>query len=145
MSSKPQTFENHTRLVPPYHMVAFPILAVNFLWTLWVLIGQPGLGTLMSFLVSIALVLLFFYARLFALTAQDRIIRLEMQLRLARLLPPDLSARVDDLSVRQLIALRFAGDAELPDLVRQVLDGRLADGKAIKKSIRQWRADWLRV
>ena len=84
---KTQTFDNHARLVPPYHMVAFPILAVNFLWTLRVLVGGPGFGTLVGFLVSIALLILFFYARQFALTAQDRVIRLEMQLRLARLLP----------------------------------------------------------
>jgi len=79
------------------------------------------------------------------LAAQDRLIRLEMRMRLQQLLPPDLRVRINDLTPRQLVALRFAGDAEMPDLIREVLDGRLKSGKEIKTRIKDWQADWLRV
>ena len=59
-------------------------------------------------------------------------------------LPDSLRGRVNDLSVPQLIALRFASDAEVPDLVKKTLDGNL-DAKTIKQSIQNWRADFLRV
>ena len=78
-------------------------------------------------------------------TVQDRVIRLEMRMRLAELLPPDLKGRIRDLTPRQLVALRFAGDAEMAALVRDVLDGKLTSGKAIKESIRDWQGDFLRA
>ena len=92
-----------------------------------------------------ALILLFFLARVMALTVQDRVIRLEETLRMRALLPADLHARIGELTVKQIVALRFASDAELPDLARQVLDGKLQDQKAIKKMVRQWRADHQRA
>lgn len=85
------------------------------------------------------------YARLFALTVQDRVIRLEMRLRLERLLPADLKSRIPELSPDQFVSLRFAGDAELPALVREVLDKNLTDRKQIKQKIRDWQADHLRA
>ncbi len=84
-------------------------------------------------------------ARFNALMVQDRLIRDEMRLRLMRLLPPEHAARVHELNVKQLIALRFASDAELPHLTAQVLDGHLADGRAIKLAIKDWQADHMRV
>jgi uncharacterized protein DUF6526 len=105
----------------------------------------PTLGTAFQVVVAAALLTLAFLSRTQPLTAQDRVIRLEMRLRLRDALPPDLQARINDLSPRQLVALRFASDAELPGLVRDVLDGRLTDGKEIKKRVRNWQADWLRV
>jgi hypothetical protein len=79
------------------------------------------------------------------LTVQDRVIRLEETLRMRAVLPADLQARIGELTVKQMVALRFAGDGELPDLTRQVLDGKIQDQKAIKKMVRQWRADHLRA
>ena len=72
-------------------------------------------------------------------------IRLEMRLKLIEVLPDDLKSRVDDLSTGQLVALRFASDAELPGLVRRVLDGSLPEQQAIKQAIVNWKADYQRV
>jgi len=80
-----------------------------------------------------------------ALTVQDRLIRLEMRLRLRQLLPPDLQPRINDLTHRQLVAMRFASDAELAELVREVLAGKLTTPKDIKLRVKNWQADWLRA
>jgi len=141
----PQTFENHTRLVPAYHFVAFPLFAVNFFFALYQVVTDFSWGNLVAFGVAVALVLLFFVARLMVLTVQDRVIRLEETLRLRALLPADLQARIGEFTVKQMVALRFASDSELPDLARQVLDGKIHDQKAIKRLVRQWRADYQRA
>lgn len=140
-----QSFKNHTKLVPLFHFVTLPILLVNSLWTVVRAITRPGGDTVMAALVGVALILMALLARSFALRVQDRVIRLEMRLRLRELLPPDLVARIGELRPRQLVALRFAGDRELPALVRRVLDERLQDGKAIKQMIADWQADHLRA
>ncbi len=94
---------------------------------------------------AVALVLVALYSRMFALTVQDRVIRLEMTLRLEKLLPADLKPRIGELTVNQFASLRFASDAELPALARKVLDEKLDDRKAIKQLIKEWRADELRA
>jgi len=95
--------------------------------------------------VALALLALLWPLRNAALTVQNRVIRLEERLRLATLLPADLKPRIAELTVGQLVALRFASDEELPGLVRQVLDENLTDKKEIKKRVKNWRADHLRV
>jgi len=102
-------------------------------------------GSIVNVLVAMALLVLAFYARAFAMTVQDRVIRLEMRLRLAGALPPDLCPRIPEFTVGQLVSLRFACDAELPELARKVLDEKLDDRKAIKKLIKNWQADYLRA
>jgi len=141
----PQTFAHHTRLVPAYHMVAFPILALNFLWSAYQLVRAPSMTSIMGTLVAIALVILFFCARIFALTAQDRVIRLEMRLRLARVLPREQQSCIDNLTIDQLVALRFASDNELPGLCRKVVDEQIGGRKQIKQMIKTWTPDYLRV
>lgn len=143
--SKPQSFETHTRIVPLYHMGAFGILAINLLYRLYRVFTDLSVETLVTALVSVALILLFFYARIFALTAQDRVIRLEMMLRLERLLPPDLRGRAKEFTVDQLVALRFASDEELPELARKVLTDNIRERRAIKKMVKNWQGDYLRV
>jgi hypothetical protein len=143
--TSPQTFANHARLVPAYHYVAFPLFAINFFFALYQVVTAFSWANLVSFGVAIALILLFFVARVMALTVQDRVIRLEETLRLRALLPADLQARIGEFSVKQLVALRFASDAELPDLARRVLDGKIQDQKAIKQMVRDWRADFQRA
>jgi hypothetical protein len=144
-----QNFANHPKFVPGYHFVAFGILAINLLWSLYRLIsGLPGVqffDRLLGFAVAVALVLLAWYARVFPLKAQDRVIRLEETLRLERLLPPDLRPRIGDLRTGQLIALRFASDAELPELTRAVLDRGITTPKEIKQMVGSWRGDYLRM
>ena len=141
----PQTFENHARILPAYHYVAFPLFAINFFYALYRVVTDFSWGGLVAFGVSVALILLFFIARVMALTVQDRVIRLEETLRMRALLPPDLQPRIADLTVKQMVALRFASDMELADLTRKVLDEKLQDQKAIKKLIRSWRADFQRA
>jgi hypothetical protein len=145
-SEKPQNFQNHTRLVPPFHMFVLPVLLIDA-GSAIVRLVRVGVtfGTIMGLLTAIALVLLALYGRLFALAVQDRVIRLEMRLRLAELLPPDLRARIPEFTVAQLVSLRFASDAELPALARKVLDEKMNDRKAIKRLIKDWQADYLRA
>jgi hypothetical protein len=140
----PQSFDNHTRIIPTY-LAVLGIFALNTIWSLYRLVRVPSIDTLLALVMAIAFVVLGLYARRFALTVQDRVIRLEMQLRLRGLLPPDLQSRIPELTRRQLIALRFASDDELPDLCRAVLRDNISEGKVIKKMIKNWNADHLRA
>jgi hypothetical protein len=146
MSQQPQTLKNHAKFVPPYHFFAFPVITANAIWlTSRAFARPPAWETIMPALTGWALVVMFFMARIFALTVQDRVIRLEMRLRLRELLPPDLQSRVPEFTRAQLVALRFAGDRELPALARRVLDEKLHDRKAIKSLVQDWQADHLRA
>lgn len=140
-----QNFENHMKFVPAYHVVTFGIFVINFFWWIYQTIHAPSAQAVVSLLLSVAFILLFFYARIFALTVQDRVIRLEMRLRMQQLLPAALLARVPEFSVGQLVALRFASDEELPALAQKVLDEKLEDRKAIKALVKNWQSDFLRA
>jgi uncharacterized protein DUF6526 len=141
-----QNFANHTRIVPIFHFFAIPVFVINFGWSLYQFwkLGLSFAGVF-GVLLAAALVVLVFEARLFALAVQDRVIRLEEQLRFARLLPADLQPRISEFTAGQMVALRFASDAELPALARKVLDEKLTERKAIKQKIKNWRADYLRA
>ncbi|HEY2434888.1 MAG TPA: DUF6526 family protein [Vicinamibacterales bacterium] len=145
MSAAPQNYKNHTKIVPIYHFFALPVAAANAVTLVVRAIFHFSWDTAIAALMGIALVLMFLLARIFALTVQDRVIRLEMRLRLRELLPSDQHPRIAELTRDQLVALRFAGDAELPALARRVLDERLTDRKAIKQLIRDWEVDSLRA
>jgi uncharacterized protein DUF6526 len=140
----PQTFANHRRNRPLYLVVYF-LLFLNILWTAYRAIWTPSVDTVNAALAAIAIGLLSFYARAFALTVQDRVIRLEMRLRLRELLPAALHARLHEFTHRQLVAMRFASDAELPSLAERVLRDNIHDGRAIKEMIKTWEADHLRA
>lgn len=140
-----QNLSNHVRIVPLFHGVTFLLLLIPFGYSIRGAVQHPSAATIMPFLTGTGLILLFFHARLFALTAQDRVIRLEETLRMERLLPADLKPRIAELKPAHFVALRFAPDAELPDLVRRTLAGEFATSAAIKKAIRDWRGDYLRV
>jgi len=145
VSGESQSFAHHARWVPPFHFVVLPILLVNLIWSLWQVFKAPSWPTLLAALVAFALFGIAIYARTFALTVQDRVIRLEMRLRLERLLSPDLHARVPGLTVEQLVGLRFASDEELPALAREVLEKNITTRKEIKRRIRSWQADHQRA
>jgi hypothetical protein len=140
-----QNFRNHARIVPAYHVGVFVPFFANFIWATYQLIRTFSGQTLMDFLVAIALLLMFFSVRVQVLTVQDRVIRLEMRLRLRNALPADLQPHINTLSHKQLIALRFASDAELATLVREVLAGTLKTQKDIKSRVREWQSDFLRA
>jgi uncharacterized protein DUF6526 len=145
-NEKPQNFKNHVRVVPAYHMFVFPVLFVNIGWSIYRLVRFPiSFPTVFGVFLAVALLLLALYARLFALTVQDRIIRLEMRLRLAEILPTDLRPRIPEFSVAQLVSMRFASDAELPALARKVLDDKMNDRKAIKQLVKNWQGDYVRA
>ena len=145
MAERQQSYANHVRWLPPFHFFVIPILLLNVLNTLRHLWLAPSLSTGFEVLVAAAIMMGALLARVMANTVQDRVIRLEMRLRLAQLLPADLQASIPNLTRRQLVALRFAGDAELPGLVRDVLAGKLTTQKAIKLQAKNWQADWLRA
>ena len=141
----PQTYKSHTRFVPLYHYVTGPIFLLNFLWSFYRMVTGFSVDSVLGAVVALALIFLFFFARVFALGAQDRVIRLEEQLRMQALLPDDLKSRINDYTTDQLIALRFASDAELPDLARKILDENVGDRKSIKELVETWRPDYQRV
>jgi Family of unknown function (DUF6526) len=146
MSTEPtQSFANHARMVPGFHYVTGGFTIVFVVWSMWHAASTRSLDAHFQMLGAFGLLGTYWYTRAFPLKAQDRVIRLEEQLRLTRLLPDDLRNRVDELSAKQLIALRFASDAEIPELVRWVLTERVTETKAIKQRITQWRPDFHRV
>jgi len=145
VSGDTQSFQRHARWVPPFHFVVLPILLINLIWSLWQAFKAFSWPTLLAALVAFALFGVAIYARTFALSVQDRVIRLEMRLRLERLLSSDLHPRIPGLSVEQLVGLRFAGDDELPTLVREVLEKNITARKEIKRRIRNWQADHQRA
>src|SRR6202163_2879957 len=131
-----QNFANHARWVPGFHFFVIPAMTLNFGWSIfrWKVAGF-SLDAFISVLTAAALLLLMVYARTFALTVQNRVIRLEERMRLERLLPEDLKPRIGEFTCRQLVAMRFACDAELPALARKVLTDKIQTGKAIKQMV----------
>jgi hypothetical protein len=144
MPETPQTYANHVRNRPLYLVVYF-VFFVNLIWTTRRVVQAPSMDTILGLSMAVALCLLSWYARVFALTVQDRVIRLEMRLRLREVLPASMHARIGDFSKRQLVALRFASDAELPALAEKVLRDNIQDVRAIKQMVKDWQGDYLRA
>ena len=145
MADQTQTLATHRRFIPAFHFFALPILYVNVFVVAIYFWEEPNFRTGWGLLVAIALAVGITWSRFMPLRAQDRIIRLEERTRLERLLPADLRGRVGELSERQLIAIRFAPDDEVPELTRRTLNGELKSPGDIKRAIRNWRADHFRV
>jgi hypothetical protein len=140
-----QSYANHRRFAPLHHFVAFPLILLYLGFAAVELVRRPGVSEAFHLAFALGVVALFFSTRVMTLTVQNRVIRLEMQLRLARVLPDELRGRIGELSVGQLVALRFASDAELPDLVARILAGALGSRDAIKREIRDWQPDRVRA
>jgi Family of unknown function (DUF6526) len=140
-----QNFANHTKIFPPFHFFVVPVLLVNLGVQLYRLKFGITFATVFGISLAVALILGFLSARMFALSVQDRVIRLEERLRYQRLLPADLQPRIQDFTVAQLVSLRFACDAELPALARKVLDEKMQERKAIKQLVKNWKPDYLRA
>ena len=143
--SSTQSATNHTRWLPPFHFVALPILLVNAVVALVVLVRGPSLGTTWGFLVATAIFLAVLLSRSQTVTVQDRLIRLEERLRMQRVLLPSQHDDIGRLERQHFVALRFASDEELPDLVRRTVKGDFATPKDIKSAIRGWQPDHLRA
>lgn len=140
-----QTFRNHTRWFPLFHFVITPLLAVLIIWAVACLVMEFQWWRLQILLIAISVGLVGLAARMQALKVQDRLIRLEETLRYSRLLDPELVEKTKGLRLSQMIALRFAPDDELPDLVRRTISGEFATSKDIKLAIRNWQGDHCRV
>jgi len=141
-----QNYANHVKWVPTFHFFVVPVLLLNFGWSIYRLIHNWfSWDGLIGAAVALALLIFVFNARLFALRVQDRVIRMEERQRMSRLLPSELQGRILEFTPAQLVALRFAGDGELPGLAQKVLTDKITDQKAIKRMVQNWRADYLRA
>jgi hypothetical protein len=145
MAERAQSYKSHRRYVPAYHFFALPVVILNVVVEILRLNKYRTLYHVWLVLFALALAVFIVFARSMAARVQDRVIRLEERMRLGRLLPEELRGRIDELRPSQLVALRFASDEELPDLARRCLAGELTRGEQIKKEIRSWRADYLRM
>jgi Family of unknown function (DUF6526) len=139
-----QSFANHTRFDPLFHFFLLPLGLAAIVSSVIRIIHHPGIVSTLLVVLAVGFVMIAFKARGYALRVQDRVIRLEERLRLAMLMPETERARIGELTESQLIALRFASDAELPGLAMRALNEGLTS-KQIKSSIQSWRGDYFRV
>ncbi len=140
-----QTYATHRRYVPLYHFVAAALLLASLVYAVWSVITSFSLQSVMYLALVLAVVMVYYFSRVFPLAVQDRLIRLEERMRLERILPDALRPRIEEFTTGQLIALRFASDAELPALAQRVLDENLQDREEIKRQVSHWRADHQRA
>ena len=145
MAQPEQNYKNHIRFFPPFHFFVLPVFLINVIVTAWLLYRSPSRLAVWELVVAVALLMAALTARVMALAVQDRVIRLEMRLRMRESLPPDLQARIPLITREQCVALRFASDAELPGLVRRIVAGELKSNADIKRQITHWQGDYLRV
>ena len=141
-----QNYANHRRYVLMYHAVLFGLLVVTFIGSLVNLYKSLGdhqrlYSASLIAVLSVCALLLFFFCRIFALKAQDRAIRAEENLRHFVLTGKLLDAQ---LTIRQIIGLRFASDEEFPELARKAAKESLSED-TIKRAVKSWRADTYRV
>ncbi len=141
---KPQTFQSHTRFDPLFHFFLAPVALIMLGFVIYDAIRAFSWMSMGHVLVALWAFVALFKIRLYPLKVQDRVIRLEEQLRMERLLPASLKPRIGELTEQQFVALRFASDAELPGLVEKTLAEKL-DQKQIKQAIQSWRPDYFRV
>ncbi len=140
-----QSYAAHRRWVPMYHFVTAVLLLLNLGYAIWMLIKGFGFGNIVQVTTAFALIVMLLYLRIFPLAVQDRLIRLEERLRMARVLPEDMKSKIDSFTVGQLLGLRFASDAELPALAKRVAEKGVTDREEIKKLITDWRPDEVRA
>src|SRR5437588_3459507 len=139
-----QNYENHGRFDPWFHFFLVPIASISLVAAIVNLVRFPRFGSAWLVVIAIASVVAVFKMRLYSLKVQDRVIRLEERVRLQQILAEPLRSRVPELTVGQLVALRFASDAELPSLVTRALNEKLSKDD-LKKAVVVWRADFFRV
>ena len=144
-ATPPQSYETHVRRLPLPYLAVAAVLSLHIVIMTARFVMHPSALGLWQVIVALALGGLAWIVRTNSIVVQNRVIRLEERLRLERLLPEDLRPRIGELSLAQLVALRFASDGELAGLTRAVLDENLTDRDAIKRRVREWRADHLRV
>lgn len=140
-----QSYANHTRWFPPYHYFLLPLMLANLIYWIVRMVQIPNWDHGWMIFLSIGLLGSILIARVQSLKAQDRVIRLEERLRFKEILSPKLADRAMKLRTSEYIALRFASDEELPELVEKTLNGEFEKPKEIKLAVKNWRGDYLRV
>jgi hypothetical protein len=141
----PQTYANHARMHPPFHFFLMPATLALLIMTIWNVIRRPEpLESWILLLIGVMAPVFVLLIRTNPLKVQDRLIRLEERQRYETLLSESVLARLGELQESQIVALRFASDAELPALVEEAIKSKMP-GKDIKKAIVSWRADTFRV
>jgi uncharacterized protein DUF6526 len=141
-----QSFHSHAKWMPPFHFFVLPVLLINLGFSIyWCVKSWITVSGVLSVAVAAALVVGMVTARAMAMKVQDRVIRIEERIRFERVLPADMHARIGEFTIDQLVALRFASNAELPELARKVLEEKVKDRKAIKQMIKTWRPDFARA
>jgi hypothetical protein len=135
-----QTYATHRAKPGLAFIGSFLLIVVNAGWAGWMACTGPSAATAIAFGLGLALVITHYAARRHAQIVQDRLIRLEMRLRCER-----LGVDLTGLSLPIVIALRFAGDAELPALAAKARSGGFAGPDALKQAITDWQEDTLRV
>ena len=139
-----QNFSNHTRFDPMFHFFSLPVAFVSVIVAVVHAYHVPTLMSAWFIVIAVAALVAVLKVRFYALSVQDRVIRLEERLRLSSVLQEPMRSRIGELSDSQLIGLRFASDAELPALFQRALTENLSRAD-IKKSVTNWRADSARV
>lgn len=143
--SEPLSYKTHRAYDPLYHFFVVPVLGINVLLMAYVVFRRPFWLNIWALIFALALVALAWRVRYFPLRVQDRLIRLEETLRLQSVLPEELRGRIGEISTRELIALRFCADEELPEHVRAIYAGDYRGGENVKSHIKTWRPDPHRI
>lgn len=141
-----QNYSNHKRFILMYHVVTFLIIVLLFISSIYYTIAEAVKGLSMKpglflFLISFVLLMIYFYARQFALKAQDRAIRAEENFRHYLLTGKPLDSKI---TMRQVIGLRFASDEEFAELAKKAVESNMSE-EDIKKSVKNWRVDTYRA
>lgn len=140
----PQSYKNHTKWDPMFHFVLTPITLIFSITLIVIAVRYPNGRNIHFAIMAVLLLLTIFKTRVYSLKVQDRVIRLEERMRLKELCSPTQLAEVESLTIRQYVGLRFASNAELPELaVRAVRENLTA--KQIKEAVKSWRPDEYRV
>jgi Na+/melibiose symporter-like transporter len=139
-----QNYKNHIRLIPVWHYITAPLLLALLIGSIVNLVhadAHTHYSAALIVLIAVILIIIYWYARLFALRAQDRAIRAEENFRHYILTGKPFDKQ---LRLGQIIALRFASDEEMPALAKRAVEEKLTQ-KQIKQAIQNWRADFNRV
>jgi hypothetical protein len=145
MTATTQSYANHRRVFPLYHLFALPVFLANVLVALSVAVRHPSFWNAWVVVLALGLVAGAVANRASTLIVQNPVIGLEMRQRLAPVLPAELRARIPELQIKQLVGLRYAGDDELAGLVERCLRGELATADAVKRAVQHWRPDYVRA
>lgn len=143
---KTQNLKNHVQMVPGFHYVLTPLALLTTLSAAVylgysIIDGESFIHSLLIFLVALVATAGLFFTRIFATTVQDRAIRAEENLRHYVLTGKLLDTQ---LTIKQIVALRFASDEEFADLCKRTVDEKLTPDQ-MKTAIKTWKADYNRV